>query len=179
MKMAIREILKYPNPLLRKKASPVTEFNAQLKELIADMAETMYAAPGVGLAANQIGVLQQIVVVDVSHKEEKYKLIPLINPEILEGEGSVVDEEGCLSVVDYCANVERFSHIKVRARNVEGGKIEFEADGWFARVIQHEVDHLDGKLFIDHLSSLKRALYKKKRKKQLKEEQEQAANNDK
>jgi len=173
--MAIREILKYPNPLLRKKASPVTEFNAQLKELITDMAETMYDAPGVGLAANQIGVLQQIVVVDVSPKEEKNKLIPLINPEIMEGEGSVVDEEGCLSVVDYAANVERFSHIKMRAQDLEGKEIEFEADGWFARVIQHEVDHLEGKLFIDHLSSLKRALYKKKRKKQLKEEQEQAA----
>lgn len=176
--MAIREILKYPNPLLRKKASPVTAFNAQLKELIADMAETMYAAPGVGLAANQIGVLQQIIVVDVSPKEEKNKLIPLINPEILEGEGSVVDEEGCLSVVDYSANVERFSHIKVRARNLEGQEIQFEADGWFARVIQHEVDHLDGKLFIDHLSSLKRALYKKKRRKQLKEEEEEAAKDD-
>jgi peptide deformylase len=169
--MAIREILKYPNPLLRKKASPVTEFNTQLKELIADMAETMYAAPGVGLAANQIGVLKQIVVVDVSPKEEKNRLIPLINPEILEGEGSVIDEEGCLSVVDYSANVERFSHIKVQARDLEGREIQFEAEGWFARVIQHEIDHLDGKLFIDHLSSLKRALYKKKRRKQLKEEE--------
>ncbi|MEW6288594.1 MAG: peptide deformylase [Thermodesulfobacteriota bacterium] len=176
--MAIREILKYPNPLLRKKASPVTEFNTQLKELIADMAETMYAAPGVGLAANQIGVLKQIVVVDVSPKEEKNRLIPLINPEILEGEGSVIDEEGCLSVVDYSANVERFSHIKVQARDLEGRAIQFEAEGWFARVIQHEIDHLDGKLFIDHLSSLKRALYKKKRRKQLKEEEEEATQDD-
>jgi len=178
--MAIREILKYPNPLLRKKTSPITEFNAELKELVADMAETMYAAPGVGLAANQIGVLQQLVVIDVSPKEEKNKLIPLINPEILEGEGSEIDEEGCLSVVDYASNVERFSHIKVRARDLEGKEIEFQADGWFARVIQHELDHLDGKLFIDHLSSLKRALYKKKRKKQLiKEEQERAEKNGK
>ncbi|MBU4263431.1 MAG: peptide deformylase [Proteobacteria bacterium] len=177
--MAIREIIKYPDPLLRKKASPITEFNAELKELVADMAETMYAAPGVGLAANQIGVLLQIVVIDVSPKDDKNKLIPLINPEILEGEGSVIDEEGCLSVVDYAANVERFSQIKVCARDLEGREIEFEADGWFARVIQHEVDHLNGKLFIDHLSSLKRALYKKKRKKQLLiEEQERAENND-
>lgn len=178
--MSIREIIKYPHPLLRKKASLITEFNAELKELVADMAETMYAAPGVGLAANQIGVLLQLVVIDVSPKEEKNKLIPLINPEILEGEGSVIDEEGCLSVVDYAANVERFSHIKVRARDLEGREIAFEADGWFARVIQHEVDHLDGKLFIDHLSSLKRALYKKKRKKQLiMEEQERAEKDDK
>jgi peptide deformylase len=177
--MAIREIIKYPDPLLRKKARPITEFNAELKELVADMAETMYAAPGVGLAANQIGVLLQIVVIDVSPKEDKTKLIPLINPEILAGEGSVIDEEGCLSVVDYAANVERFSLIKVCARDLEGKKIEFEADGWFARVIQHEVDHLEGKLFIDHLSSLKRALYKKKRRKQLlREEQERAENND-
>jgi peptide deformylase len=177
--MAIREIIKYPDPLLRKKARPITEFNAELKELVADMAETMYAAPGVGLAANQIGVLLQIVVIDVSPKEDKTKLIPLINPEILEGEGSVIDEEGCLSVVDYAANVERFSLIKVCARDLEGRKIEFEADGWFARVIQHEVDHLEGKLFIDHLSSLKRALYKKKRRKQLlREEQERAEKND-
>ncbi|MFZ5770938.1 MAG: peptide deformylase [Thermodesulfobacteriota bacterium] len=177
--MAIREIIKYPHPLLRKKASPITEFNDELRQLVADMAETMYAAPGVGLAANQIGVLLQIVVIDVSPREEKNKLIPLINPEILEGEGSVIDEEGCLSVVDYAANVERFSHIRVRARDLDGREVEFTADGWFARVIQHEVDHLDGKLFIDHLSSLKRALYKKKRKKQLLlEEQERAAKND-
>jgi len=175
--MAIREIVKYPNPVLRKKAEPVTEFDATLKELISDMAETMYAAPGVGLAANQVGVLRQVVVIDVSPKDQKNRLIPLINPQITEGEGSVIDEEGCLSVVDYAANVERFSHIKVRAQDPQGKKVEFEADGWFARVIQHEVDHLDGKLFIDHISSLKRALYKKKRKKQLlKEEQEQAKN---
>ena len=173
--MTIREIIKYPNSVLRKKAAPVTEFNDSLKELIADMAQTMYDAPGVGLAANQIGILQKVVVVDVSPKDEKNRLIPLINPEILEGEGSVIDEEGCLSVVDYAANVERFSHIKVWAQDPEGKEMEFEADGWFARVIQHEVDHLDGKLFIDHISSLKRSLYNKKRKKQLlREEQERA-----
>ncbi|MFH1217094.1 MAG: peptide deformylase [Pseudomonadota bacterium] len=168
--MAIREILKYPHPILRHPAEPVTEFNEELLKLISDMAETMYDAPGVGLAANQVGVLLQLVVVDVSPKDEK-KLIPLINPEILEGEGSQVDEEGCLSVVDYAANVKRFERIKVRAFTPTGKQIEFEAEGWFARVIQHEVDHLRGTLFIDHLSSLKRALYKKKRRKQLKEEE--------
>ncbi|OKY76106.1 MAG: peptide deformylase [Desulfobulbaceae bacterium DB1] len=168
--MAIREILKYPHPILRHPAKPVTEFNEELKQLISDMAETMYDAPGVGLAANQIGVLLQVVVIDVSPKDEK-KLIPLINPEILAGEGSRVDEEGCLSVVDYCANVKRFERIRVRACRPDGQQVEFEAEGWFARVIQHEVDHLHGTLFIDHLSSLKKALYKKKRKKQLREEQ--------
>lgn len=169
--MALREILKYPHPILRKKAEPVTEFGQALKELIYDMAETMYAAPGVGLAANQIGILQQIVVIDVSPRDDKTKLIPLINPVILAGEGSDVSEEGCLSVVDYAADVKRFTHISIEARDPEGRKIAFEADGWFARVIQHEVDHLDGKLFIDRISSLKRSLYKKKRRKQLKEEQ--------
>ncbi|MBI5558464.1 MAG: peptide deformylase [Deltaproteobacteria bacterium] len=169
--MPIREIIKYPNPVLRQKAAPVTEFNEELKKLVSDMAETMYAAPGVGLAANQIGLAIQVVVIDISPKEEKNKLIPLINPEILEGEGAEVEEEGCLSVVDYAATVKRFAHIRVRACNLDGAQVEFEADGWFARVIQHEVDHLHGKLFIDHLSSLKKTLYKKKRRKQLLEEQ--------
>ncbi|MCB2184541.1 MAG: peptide deformylase [Desulfobulbaceae bacterium] len=173
--MALREILTYPNPILRQNAEPVTDFDESLRKLVNDMAETMYDAPGVGLAANQIGVVQQIVVIDAS--EEKNDLMALINPEILSGEGSQVDEEGCLSVVGLSAKVKRFNKIKVKAFDVEGKEIEFEAEEWFARVVQHEVDHLKGTLFIDHLSSLKRSLYKKKRKKQLKEEQ--AAKNDK
>lgn len=171
--MALREILTYPHPILRKKAEPVKEYDDELAQLISDMAETMYNAPGVGLAANQIGVAKQVIVVDVSPKDEK-KLIPLINPEILAGEGNQVDEEGCLSVVDYSANVKRFEQITVRANRPDGKLIEFAAEGWFARVIQHEVDHLNGILFIDHLSALKRGLYKKKRKKQLREEQTHA-----
>ncbi len=169
--MALLEILKYPNPVLRKKTTAITDFDDGLKKLVADMAETMYAAPGVGLAAPQIGVSQQLVVIDIT--EDKNQLLVLINPEIINGEGSQIDEEGCLSVVDLSAKVKRFDKIKVQAKNLDGADIEFEAEEWFARVIQHELDHLKGILFIDHLSSLKRALYKKKRKKQLKDEAEQ------
>lgn len=168
--MALRNIITYPNPVLRKKAKPVTSFDEALKQLVSDMAETMYEAPGVGLAANQVGVLQQVVVIDAS--EGKNQLMALINPKIIYGEGCQSDEEGCLSVVDLSAKVKRFTKIKVKAQDVDGNETEFEAEDWFARVVQHELDHLNGILFIDHLSALKRALYKKKRKKQLKEEQE-------
>ena len=173
--MSLREIFTYPNPVLRKKAEPVTEFGEELQQLVKDMAQTMYDAPGIGLAAPQIGVSKQVVVMDNTDKEEENHLMVLINPEILSGEGSRTDQEGCLSVVDYEAKVKRFSHISVRAQDVEGNVNEFEADEWFARVIQHEVDHLNGVLFIDRISSLKRALYKKKRKKQLRKEALEAA----
>lgn len=169
--MAIREILKYPNPLLRKKAEKVTDFGESLQELIADMAETMYDAPGVGLAAPQVGVSLQLLVMDITYKDEEPKLLVFTNPELSEGEGSDIDEEGCLSVVELTAKVKRFSKIRVKAQDAEGNPLDFIAEEWFARVIQHEVDHLNGTLFIDHLSSLKRAMYKKKRKKQLAEEQ--------
>ena len=165
--MAIRDILKYPDPLLRQEAEPVTEFDDDLQQLIVDMADTMYDAPGVGLAAPQIGVSKQLVVMDITAKDEEPQLIVLVNPEISEGEGSAVEEEACLSVVDLSAKVKRFSHIRVKGLNAQGEAVDFEADDWFARVIQHEVDHLRGTLFIDHLSRLKRSLYKKKRKKQL------------
>ncbi|MBC8317391.1 MAG: peptide deformylase [Desulfobulbaceae bacterium] len=168
--MAIREILKHPHPTLRKKSKVVTEFDDNLRKLVADMADTMYDAPGAGLAAPQIGVLQRVVIMDVTSKEEEGQLIVLVNPVILHGEGSQVDEEGCLSVVDFTAKVKRFEKIRVRTQNMAGEENEFEAEGWFARVIQHELDHIEGALFIDHLSSLKRALYKKQRKKQLREE---------
>lgn len=168
---SLQEILKYPNPILRKKNAAVTAFDEGLKKLVADMAETMYKAPGIGLAAPQIGVSQQVVIIDIT--KEKNELMVLINPKIISCEGSQVDEEGCLSVVDLSAEVKRFNKITVKAQNLAGEDIEFEAEEWFARVIQHEIDHLNGILFIDHLSSLKRALYKKKRKKQLIEEAEQ------
>jgi len=172
--MALRTIITYPNPVLRKKAEEITTFDEALKELAADMAQTMYDAPGVGLAANQIGVLRQIVVVDVTKEEEEggeaeeKKCITLINPVISEGEGSVPGEEGCLSVIEYEAKVKRFQKIHLTARDVEGKEIEFDAEDRFARIIQHEVDHLHGVLFIDHLSRLKKGLYKKKLKKILK-----------
>jgi peptide deformylase len=169
--MAIREILKYPNPVLRKKAEKITEFGKSIQELVVDMKETMYDAPGVGLAAPQIGVSLQLVIMDVTDHEENAELIVLVNPEISEGEGSDVDEEGCLSVVDLTAKVKRFTKIRVKAQDIEGNPLDFIAEDWYARVTQHETDHLNGTLFIDHLSSLKRSMYKKKRKKQLAKEQ--------
>lgn len=158
----------YPEPVLRKKAKKITVFDSKLKQLAADMGETMYDAPGVGLAANQIGVLKQIIVVDVSKSEEEKKFITLINPVISGGEGCVAGEEGCLSVIEYEAKVKRFQKIHVTAQDLDGKEISFDAEDRFARIIQHEVDHLHGKLFIDHLSALKRGLYKKKLKKILK-----------
>jgi len=166
--MAIRKILKYPDPILRRRAAEITEFNDELRQLAADMGQTMYDAPGVGLAANQIGVLKQIIVVDVSQEENERKFITLINPVISRGEGSVPGEEGCLSVIDYEAKVNRFQKIHVTARDLDGKVMEFDAQDRFARIIQHEVDHLHGTLFIDHLSRLKQSLYKKKLKKILK-----------
>jgi len=163
--MAIRTILTFPNPILRQQAKKVTSFDAKLKKLAADMSETMYDAPGIGLAANQIGILQQIIVVDITGPDEEKKFTTFVNPVISEGEGSIVDEEGCLSVIEYTSNVKRFKKIKVNAQDLDGNPLEFEAQERFARVIQHEVDHLNGKLFIDRISPLKRNLYKKKLKK--------------
>ncbi|XOF32687.1 MAG: peptide deformylase [Candidatus Electrothrix sp. YB6] len=166
--MAIREIVTYPASVLREKAEKITEFDDALRELAQDMAETMYDAQGVGLAGNQIGVARRIVVVDISEKEEELKNIVLINPVISDGEGSVPDQEGCLSVIEYSAKVDRFQKIRVTAQNIEGEQVDFVAEDRFARIIQHEVDHLHGTLFIDRISSLKRSLYKKKLKKILK-----------
>ena len=169
--MAIRTILTYPHPVLRQKAAPVTEFDDKLKELVADMGETMFAAPGVGLAANQIGVPLQVVVIEQSTPETA-DFMALINPVISKGEGAVFDDEGCLSVRECLAKVKRFRKIHVTAQDVEGNPIEFDAEDRFARIIQHEVDHLLGTLFIDRISSLKRSLYKKKLKKILEQDEE-------
>jgi peptide deformylase len=171
--MAVKEIITYPHQILRRKTKPVASFDERLRQLVVDMIETMYAAPGVGLAANQIGVSLQVVVIDTSADKENRKQLVLVNPEIFDCEGSQVSEEGCLSVVDFSANVKRFQRLKVRARNLEGREVGFEAADHLAKVIQHELDHLHGVLFIDHLSSLKRALYKKWLKKELKRQQEE------
>lgn len=169
--MAILEIITYPHPVLRQEAETITEFNQELKTLVEDMADTMYKAPGVGLAANQIGVARRVVVVDRSTEEGERNFIALINPEITKGEGSVVQEEGCLSVIECYSKVKRYQSIHVTAQDVDGKPLEFDAEDRFARIIQHEVDHLLGTLFIDHLSALKRAMYKKKLKKILKDQQ--------
>lgn len=166
--MAIKKIITFPNPVLREKAKKITTFDNELKQLANDMGKTMYDAPGVGLAANQIGIARQIVVVDVSKEEDEKKFIALVNPVISEGEGSLIGEEGCLSVLEYETNVKRFQKIRLTAQDLEGKELDFMAEDRFARIIQHEVDHLNGILFIDHISRLKLTLYKKKLKKILK-----------
>ena len=163
--MTIRTILTYPDPLLRQKAKPVATFDKELKLLIDDMAETMYDAPGIGLAANQIGDLRQIIVVDISKEKGEKDFMPLINPRIISSEGHQIDEEGCLSVPELTSNVKRFKKIIVSYQKSNGEAAEITAEDRFAVVLQHEIDHLHGILFIDHLSPLKRQLYKKKVKK--------------
>jgi len=173
--MAIKKILTYPNPVLRQKVQTVTSFDDSLKQLAADLVETMYAAPGAGLAANQIGECFSVVVVDISeNKEEEKKHLVLVNPEIIEKEGCQIDEEGCLSVIDLTAKVERYSKLLVRAQDLDGKTWEFPAEDFFARVIQHELDHLNGTLFIDHLSALKRSLYKRRLKKMLQDQEKES-----
>ena len=173
--MTIKKIITYPDPVLRQKAEPVTDFDESLKQLAADLAETMYDAPGAGLAANQIGVCRQVVVIDVSKNKEEKKHLALVNPEIIEKEGCQLDEEGCLSVIDLTANVERYRKVLVRAQDLDGKIWEFPAEDFFARVIQHELDHLNGVLFIDHLSALKRSLYKRRLKKLLRGKEKESA----
>ncbi len=168
--MTILTILTFPHPILRQKAEQVTRFDDKLQQLAANMRETMYKAPGVGLAANQIGILQQLIVIDIAREEEEKKYFVLVNPVISDEAGCDVDEEGCLSVLEYTAKVKRFTQIHVTAMDLDGKTFEFDAEGRFARIIQHEIDHLYGKLFIDRISSLKRNLYKKKLKKILRSE---------
>jgi len=166
--MSVLEIVEVPDPVLRKKAKPVKEFNADLERLAQDMAETMYSAPGVGLAANQVAVLKQILVIDATPKDEPKSLIVLVNPEIVECESLASQEEGCLSLPDFRQVIDRSMTIKVRAKNLKGEDLEFSAEGLLARAIQHEVDHLNGKLLFDYSNPIKREFYIKKRKKLLK-----------
>ena len=165
--MAIRTILEFPNPVLRLQAQPITVFNEGLTELVKDMTETMYDAPGIGLAAPQIGESIQLLIVDVAKLEQEQKVLVMINPRIVGHEGSQIDEEGCLSVIDLTANVKRFQKVTVSFQNLGGELRELTAEDRFAVVLQHEIDHLHGILFLDHLSVLKRTLYKKKVQKML------------
>lgn len=162
--MAILTILEFPDDRLRKKGAPVAVVDESIKRLVDDMFETMYAAPGVGLAATQVNVQKRIVVIDVS--EEKNTPVCLINPEIVEKNGSEEMDEGCLSVPGVFEKVTRAETVKVRALDRNGDAFELEADGLLAVCIQHEIDHLDGKLFVDYLSPLKRQLIRKKLKKE-------------
>ncbi len=165
--MSLRTIHKFPDPILRLKAKKITEFDDSLQSLVSDMVETMYDAPGVGLAAPQIGESIQLIVVNISTEEDEQKSMAMINPEITFHEGTQVDEEGCLSVLDLTASVKRSQKITVTFLDLSGQEHELTTEDRFAVVLQHEIDHLNGILFIDHLSSLKRALYKKKIKKML------------
>ena len=158
--MAKLEILHFPDPRLRTRARPVASVDDDIQRLVDDMFETMYAAPGIGLAATQVNVHQRLLVADVS--EEKDQPLVLINPEILQLDGVEEMEEGCLSVPGFYDKVQRAERIKVRALGRDGKIFELDADGLLAVCIQHEIDHLDGKLFVDYLSNLKRQRIRKK-----------------
>ena len=162
--MAKLNILEYPDPRLRTLAQPVTVFDAALKRLVADMFETMYAAPGIGLAASQVDVHRRLLIADVSDDKDDPRV--LVNPRILEREGAQVHQEGCLSVPGVFADVERADRIVVQAQDPDGVAFTLETDGLLAVCIQHEMDHLEGKLFVDYLSPLKRGMVRKKLEKQ-------------
>ena len=161
--MARLNILEYPDPRLHKIAAPVAVVNGEIRQLLNDMAETMYAAPGVGLAATQVDVHKRVIVIDVS--ETKNELITLINPEIVASEGEEENEEGCLSVPGYYDRVRRAARIRVRALGADGLQFERDADGLLAVCIQHEMDHLIGKVFVEYLSPLKQQRLKSKARK--------------
>lgn len=160
--MAVLEIRRYPDPVLNKKAGPVEEINGKLQALIDNMVETMYAAPGIGLAAPQVGETKRLIVVDVSTKEEKHPLLVLINPMIISFEGRIDSEEGCLSVPGYTSTIKRAERVLVKGVDREGRSMEVEATGLLARVLQHEIDHLDGILFVDRMSPIKREFFRKR-----------------
>jgi peptide deformylase len=166
--MALLSVLCYPDPRLHKVAKPVEQVDARIKKIVADMADTMYDAPGVGLAATQVDVHERIVVIDVS--EEQNELMVFINPEIVWASSETKSwREGCLSVPEFYDEVERPSEIRVKALNVDGKEFEIEADGLLAVCLQHELDHLQGKVFVEYLSILKRTRISQKMKKRAKE----------
>ena len=166
--MAILDILRFPDPRLRNKARPVEQVDDALRRLLDDMLETMYQAPGIGLAATQVNVAKRVVVMDLS--EEKNQPLCLINPEILESSGKETMEEGCLSVPGVFESVSRAQQLRLKALDRDGNPFEIEADGLLAVCIQHELDHLDGKLFVDYLSSLKRQRIRKRLEKEERQE---------
>lgn len=161
--MALLEIKTYPERVLKQRASPVEEIDGKLQRLIDDMVETMYAAPGIGLAAPQVGISKQLMVIDVSlREEEKRPLIVLINPEIRHTEGEMESEEGCLSLPGYVTQVRRSERIEVCGLDRTGRPVKIEGEGLLSRALQHEIDHLNGTLLIDRISSIKREFFKKK-----------------
>jgi len=167
--MALRKILAYPAAELKQPGHPVANIDAGIDALVTDMVDSMYAAPGVGLAATQLGVAERVIVLDVDHENPGSHLIKLINPVIVEHEGRIVWEEGCLSVVDFTAEVTRAKRVLVKGWTPEEKEIEIEGTDLLAVALQHEIDHLDGKLFIDRISRLKRDLYRRRVKKWLRD----------
>ncbi len=158
----LHAIVKYPDPVLSMKGAAVTEFGPELAQFVEEMWASMYAAHGIGLAAPQLGVSKRITVIDVNFKERPEEKLVLINPEIIQRAGKQFEEEGCLSLPEIRDKVQRAAHVKVRAQDVNGNIFEAEGDGLLARAMQHEIDHLDGILFIDRLSPLKRDLVKRR-----------------
>jgi peptide deformylase len=163
--MAVLEIIKYPEEVLKRKTEPVTRFDADLQKLIEDMIETMYAAPGIGLAAPQVGSSKRLAVIDISSGENKFPLLVLVNPVIVNREGEIEFEEGCLSLPEYTAKVRRAEKVAVRAHDREGKALEIEAADLLAIALQHEIDHLEGILLIDRISPIKREFFKKRYRK--------------
>lgn len=170
--MAVRRIHTWPDEVLRRKAAPVADFGGELQRLIDDMLETMYAAPGVGLAAPQVGVSSRLFVIDTSSDTEPGRVVILANPEIVLAQDQIEVEEGCLSVPDYSAKVKRARRVEVRGHDRHGAPVVVSGEDLLARVLQHEIDHLDGVLFIDRLSPFRREVAKKKLKKALAEREE-------
>jgi peptide deformylase len=167
--MAVLEIKKYPEKVLKEKAVPVENIDAGLEQLMGDMIETMHYARGIGLAANQVGITKKLCVLDLGLREDKMPLIVLLNPVITEKEGVVDAEEGCLSIPGYLTSIKRAEKVLVKGVNREGKDIEIEAEGLLARALQHEIDHLEGLLFIDRMSPIRREFFKRRYKKLLKE----------
>jgi peptide deformylase len=165
--MAVRPILHYPDPRLKQVSVAVEHFDTELRQLATDMVETMYDAPGVGLAAPQVGELKRLIVIDCAGKEEPPDLLIAVNPQIFAKEGESCEEEGCLSVPGYYAAVKRFNRVVLNYQDLDGQARQREAEGLLAVAIQHEIDHLQGILFVDHLSPLKRSIFRKKYLKQL------------
>lgn len=168
--MAVLDILTYPDKILKQQTTPVANIDGALQAVIDDMATTMYHAPGVGLAAPQVGIGRSFIVYDVATREEGQRLQVLINPRIVASEGEIISEnEGCLSIPDYRADVKRAELVLVEGVDRDGNPLRFEANGLLSIVIQHELDHLNGTLFIDRISALKRQLYKRRVNKEIKQ----------
>lgn len=169
--MAVLEILKYPHPLLKKRSKEVERVDAEVRKLIQNMTETMYAVNGIGLAACQVGVPRRIIVLDVSPLDSEQSLFAMINPEVISEEGEIDYEEGCLSVPDCLEKIKRREKIRIRGTSPEGKEMEVEGEGILAIALQHEIDHINGVLILDRVSRLKREIYRNKLRKEKRKEE--------